>query len=1331
MKQFLVLTTLLLTLSTLYSQNYEDILEFPDGTRHYKKESEEMIMWTNKDGKYSVDYILDLNDKDTIIVEFYEKPLCLHKAQFSLGKSSILNEHEAFKNQLQQVALSKSTGKKYSRDYKINHEFHKVFNGLAMECSKGMRNQIRNMPMVKNVYDEIKYKAHLTHSVSQIKADKVQQDLGYTGKGVVVGIIDTGIDYMHPALGGGIGEGYKVIGGYDFENDDSDPIDDEGHGTHVSGIVAGESDSIIGVAPDAQLLAVKVLDENGYGETSNIIRGIEYCYDPDNDPTTDDKVDVLNMSLGSFRTAPNPMDSIINTVSEAGILCVISAGNYGEYSSIGSPGTAREALTVGACDSDFELTGFSSRGPDPIYDQIKPEVVAPGDEIYSSVLNGQYERYSGTSMAAPHITGVAALIKEKYPNIASSDLKSLIVNNTTTIEGEDVYSVGNGCVDALKAIEDSLIINPGVISFGFADSRLDEWRDTATIVIKNNFDYTQYIQLNSGNMIGKHYSLLFSENEFTLSPGDEKEVTVEIVVPGSVPILDSPPYAYSDEILCISTSGTTSIPFGFVKSPILILEFDKYPEFVDMISKETDENYWWFDVESKKLRLRLPKGDYSFICRMMEDDTSKTYMVAKENIVVDDFSEYSITHRDAKFKVPQEVYDHNNNLIADDNNWLRLSYKYKLGTGGAIDYISELDTNWTLARDFRYDSTEYYLALIHESKGISKASDLDLPSGSKDIFPYHFHIEYPNADNFQINHCGIWIHTSHHAGWVPFQDEPQSKKIYLNSINNSFIEYNRPQCYSLSMVQVLDTSQYWWEKNNSIEYYSSKMRINNSGELDIFKTLYYTYHGPFEDDPYHDELIINQYKPNDSVIFKPDQGVNYPLFSRVFNGPRMEFINSEIISSSSGWTYGENGVPKLLDCHLYSNYSTMDSYGPHLLYEGRYWGYLGRTLFKDNHISNNDICKVRTITPQYSVVNQKGLSITENNFIYTSDNEYITDIPTLLSFQIKRDNKIVDYVLPKQNNYISFKLYDDKDNIKEVQVAIIQSNGVERSLPVTKMEDDEHYHVIIPDDLPREFIDVKLSMIDSIGYSTTFVASPAFYFGYPNGVKYESRMQLMKYELVNRENFPQYFSGLFPAEIGDTLKFQLKYQNVGNIPSEDICWELPENYFFRPVIQDIFFDESVEPNDSCFLDIQIVVKQPQTSDTTFAYFPEISWKNGDKQFHRTNSIFNTYIRMSEPEIVEEIFPEEYKLCNNYPNPFNPRTTIPFELVDDVKVKISIFDIQGRLVKTLVNGNYSKGYHSVYWEGIDQNGSSVSSGIYFYRLETDNGIFRNSKMVLLK
>ncbi|HWJ06205.1 MAG TPA: S8 family serine peptidase, partial [Steroidobacteraceae bacterium] len=133
-------------------------------------------------------------------------------------------------------------------------DVRRVFNGAALEASSNMAEELRKLPYVRAVYPDVTVRAVLAESVPLIGADQVWTQLGVTGAGVRVAVIDTGIDWSHRDLGGCFGAGCKIVGGYDFVNHDADPRDDHGHGTHVAGIVAAQGPGVKGVAPGAQLL---------------------------------------------------------------------------------------------------------------------------------------------------------------------------------------------------------------------------------------------------------------------------------------------------------------------------------------------------------------------------------------------------------------------------------------------------------------------------------------------------------------------------------------------------------------------------------------------------------------------------------------------------------------------------------------------------------------------------------------------------------------------------------------------------------------------------------------------------------------------------------------------------------------------------------------------------------------------------------------------------------------------------------------------------------------------------------------------------------------------
>jgi len=223
------------------------------------------------------------------------------------------------------------------------------------------------------------------------------------GAGVKVAIIDTGIDLSHPDLAGKVDGGYSAITKTEKPEDYQD---DNGHGTHVSGTIAALRDGkgVVGVAPKARLYAVKVLDADGSGNLSDVIDGIVWA--------AKNGMQVANMSLG----APTDSDAMHRAVRFAkgmGVVIVAAAGNSG--GSVGFPGSYPEVIAVSASDSDDHIAAFSSRGPEV-------DFIAPGVDIVSDKLGGGQISYNGTSMASPHVAGLAALaVSQGWTGLSGPD----------------------------------------------------------------------------------------------------------------------------------------------------------------------------------------------------------------------------------------------------------------------------------------------------------------------------------------------------------------------------------------------------------------------------------------------------------------------------------------------------------------------------------------------------------------------------------------------------------------------------------------------------------------------------------------------------------------------------------------------------------------------------------------------------------------------------------------------------------------------------------------------------------------------------------------------
>lgn len=230
--------------------------------------------------------------------------------------------------------------------------------------------------------------------------DKIKATLawsaGYTGKGVKVAVIDSGVGPHDDVI---------VSGGISFVPYTTSYSDDNGHGTHVAGIISAENNSfgVVGVAPDASIYAVKVLDSLGSGYVSDIIKGLDWAIT--------NKMDIVNMSLGFYYDSPS-LDAAINNAVSKGILVVAAAGNSGNYTgfpfTVSYPAKYENVIAVAALDRYYLRADFSSPGPEV-------DVAAPGADIYSTYLNNSYTTLSGTSMASPYIAGELSLLKQKYP----------------------------------------------------------------------------------------------------------------------------------------------------------------------------------------------------------------------------------------------------------------------------------------------------------------------------------------------------------------------------------------------------------------------------------------------------------------------------------------------------------------------------------------------------------------------------------------------------------------------------------------------------------------------------------------------------------------------------------------------------------------------------------------------------------------------------------------------------------------------------------------------------------------------------------------------------
>jgi subtilisin family serine protease len=304
---------------------------------------------------------------------------------------------------------------------------------------------------ISKIYLDAEVHVDLADSVAQIGAPHAWSE-GYDGTGTTVAVLDTGIDSSHPDLAGQVSQSQSFVPG---EN-----IDDyAGHGTHVASTIAGtgaaSGGTEKGVAPGAKLVIGKVLGNDGYGQESWIIDGMEWAAP---------KAPVVSMSLGTSDPSDGttPMDQAVNSLTDStGTLFVIAAGNTGMPGGVSAPGAADDALTVGAVDGQDQFAYFSSMGPRAGDSALKPDLVAPGVDILAARSHftdgtGDYVTMTGTSMATPHVAGAAAIVAEEHPTWSGQEIKDVLMSSAKGLAGYSPYMVGTGRVDVAAAVDDQV-----------------------------------------------------------------------------------------------------------------------------------------------------------------------------------------------------------------------------------------------------------------------------------------------------------------------------------------------------------------------------------------------------------------------------------------------------------------------------------------------------------------------------------------------------------------------------------------------------------------------------------------------------------------------------------------------------------------------------------------------------------------------------------------------------------------------------------------------------------------------------------------------------------
>lgn len=434
-----------------------------------------------------------------------------------------------------------------------------IVNGMAVTATKEVAQKIASFVEVEKVLPNEKRELFVSDvSDSEVESDddiewnieRVQApdvwDNGIDGTGAVVASIDTGAEWDHPALK----EQYR---GYDPETGDvdhdfnwfdategaSEPYDDVGHGTHVTGTMAGmeaDGSNQIGVAPGAKWISVKAFTEEG-GEDDDLLAAAEWILAPedeDGNTRVDMAPDVVNNSWGGGKGKDEWYRDVVKSWGDADIFPEFSAGNTDMYNpggpgSIASPANYPESFATGATDQDDDIAEFSLRGPSP-YEEIKPDIAAPGVSIRSAVPGKDYGLKDGTSMAGPAVSGVVALLRQADSGISVDDMEEILLD-TAEARTDDEYpdtpnnGYGHGIVNALDAVSyimDGLGTVEGTVSEQGEDNEEPEFDHDAPAVVYEDMDTD--LTINATDNI----SVLSVELSYQINDGERETVDAEL-----------------------------------------------------------------------------------------------------------------------------------------------------------------------------------------------------------------------------------------------------------------------------------------------------------------------------------------------------------------------------------------------------------------------------------------------------------------------------------------------------------------------------------------------------------------------------------------------------------------------------------------------------------------------------------------------------------------------------------------------------------------------------------------------------------------------------------
>jgi subtilisin family serine protease len=1117
-----------------------------------------------------------------------------------------------------------------------------------------------------------------THEVAPFRAQSNQSPPtgAFTGKGVIIAIIDTGVDYNHPDLGGCFGVQCKVIGGYDIVDNDPDPFDENGHGTHVAGIAAGTGLSS-GVAQGAKILAYRALNALGSGTMASTIEAIQRAID--------DGAHIINMSLGaSGAPANNPLNLAVREAINMGVLVVASAGNSGpQWGTVSAPGSERLTLTVGALDADGMVARFSSRGPVHSSYDLKPDVSAPGVAILSAVPGGRHIRLSGTSMAAPHVAGLAALVWEMMPHSDVLAIRSRIIQSSIAT-AQPFWSSGLGIANTNIYDYLNISAHPTSISMKVAESDVNLGLQYLheVVTVWNFSDSDRNVILTAQLPTGVGIQL---QHSATIPSMGKMDLPIQISVdPTMVPYPTETPPVYLGSIRLFTETDTLEIPIIIARPSELELEFSSPPSLV--VIHDQNGGYDFRGNPGRIFSMQFGAGTYD-VWAIRDADATKWVL---ENINIKGSTKLRVMDTDAQNTLRYHLSDPNGVAIGAcgySREFLQhkpskfgLSYQYErscpeVPTQIIQHQISSLSPNmlYEVSHVAYGSSTNYeYLRYPFRFEGGINGNRL-LQKGDSDFRPLVWrYVMPPGVDraSFVRYFETFAANTFNPPSWLRnIVQEPWIRTEHLIPNPNGEFAPFRAQ---YDAIFSLEADQFDPDQD-AVIMITPSVHLTQSDSLVL--RLPEVPNSPTWRVPYRGEKLTLGAGPDSwsagSMIVTPDE-ISIPTSNTWFLGWNRELrasrLDLEIVDPSGNSTFSKtvyNGIPKFSSVQPNDWITLHTATGGSTLSISR----------EDTYIGNR-----RQLTSVSLLLNPSTVATAQNCI----DRLAVVDALGNLIQETEHSSGVSLVIESRSCDLVPvLKLY----HWSSQQTMILDGTVKEHRNTRTITYD-------LPDNLDAGYVDVSIYLYSNTDRLFEQQVSPALLVTHGN-------------QIPDLPASPSLLSPS-PRQFVFDNQVELKWKPIENAQLYRVQLSLSGDF------DDISVDSLVD---------KTTLRLP-----VFGYGQIWYWRTmarneqGWGPWSQRRS-FTTVIESTSLE--EETVPHEWGLHQNFPNPFNPTTTIPFTIGATEHVRVEIFSVAGHRIKSIDMGVLNPGKHSV---SIDL--STMASGLYLYQVRTPS--FRQTKkMTLIK